>query len=1134
MLKYFYFSLYLILYSCLTIGQVDNTIQAIVQAGHTKPVICSEFSPDGRFLATGSLDNAVILWDLKYGKQIKSFNYHLKSVITVRFSSDSKSILSASSDNTIKLIDITTGDLKQSLALRKGELYNAYFSFNGQHIIGLDKRNGVSVWSVKSGKLIGEFEKDFAADSESMIISPDGQKILSKENNKKVLCLNINSGDTLFSIPFDKAYSMQFSPDGTFITISSAKLFAQTFDAETGALLKTLTSDSERLCDGCNTAFSISHNNEFIFTMSNKLDGILWNRKTGKSVKKFGTVSRRPYSIDFSKDDEYLLLSFDDQVFVYHIKSGKEKIRIKNKWIDYYEFQFSKANNTIALPGAFNTIEIWDAEKGRKIKTLKGYLNEQQADGLGFDYTNRIDKKILQFISYKNNISVSTDNKHLAIGKVDSVAIIFDILTGRRLKVLKENKKAVFCHDYSSDGKWFATAGGDRIIRIYDTRDYTLKYQLRGHRALIFDIKFSENGKEIVSGSWDATIKVWNFKEENLKQTIDLKDVSPYLVRYSPNDLYILSGDLSQNVQFWEFDSRQNFRSLIGHTNTISGIEFSKDNQTMITSSWDGKIKLWHVLTGMMLMKIDQTNAPVYSAIFSLDGKSIISGGGDRNIRIWDVKTGELKTVLKGHTSAVTALCMTQNGQYLVSRAANGEVKIWDYQAGKEIYTYLQINQEDWLVKSPEGHFDGSKNALSLINYVSGLDVVSIESLFDKYYTPNLVKRLMAGEKLNDTGESLNHLLKSRPELAFNVPGLEVRSGEIHTDSVIKSKVNQVAIDIAVLENGKAVNEIRLYNNGKLIENENSSKNLVFRSADKYQKTFEIDLIDGLNRIKAIAVAENEIESDPIYLNIEFDGESAKVDLFIFSIGINKYKNPAYNLNYAVKDASDFSKSLFDGGGQLFNNVYTYSLKNDEANKSEMKRVFDELKQKIGPEDVFVFYYAGHGVMTVKSSEKESDFYIVTHDIVNLYGNDIEDKGVSATDLLGYSKVVSAQKQLFILDACHSGGALSSFVGVRGDGREKTLAQLARNTGTFFLTASQDIQYANEAGDLKHGLFTYALLEILNGDNNSSAEDGKITINEMKTYVEDRVPELSEKYHGSSQYPTSYSFGQDFPIVIIK
>ena len=145
----------------------------------------------------------------------------------------------------------------------------------------------------------------------------------------------------------------------------------------------------------------------------------------------------------------------------------------------------------------------------------------------------------------------------------------------------------------------------------------------------------------------------------------------------------------------------------------------------------------------------------------------------------------------------------------------------------------------------------------------------------------------------------------------------------------------------------------------------------------------------------------------------------------------------------------------------------------------------------------------------------------------------LNEKAISATEIMEFSKNILAGKQLFVLDACQSGGAVNAFA-QRGAKREKAIAQLARSTGTFFLTASQDIQFANESGNLQHGLFTYAILEALSGKADGGTNDKKITVNEIKTYVEDRVPGLSEEYQGSAQYPTGYSFGQDFPLVIVK
>jgi len=69
---------------------------------------------------------------------------------------------------------------------------------------------------------------------------------------------------------------------------------------------------------------------------------------------------------------------------------------------------------------------------------------------------------------------------------------------------------------------------------------------------------------------------------------------------------------------------------------------------------------------------------------------------------------------------------------------------------------------------------------------------------------------------------------------------------------------------------------------------------------------------------------------------------------------------------------------------------------------------------------------------------------------------------------------------------------------------------------------------------LGHGLFTYAILEALSGKADGGVIDNKITANELKSYVEDRVPELTEQFMLTPQYPTGYSFGQDFPIVINK
>ena len=119
------------------------------------------------------------------------------------------------------------------------------------------------------------------------------------------------------------------------------------------------------------------------------------------------------------------------------------------------------------------------------------------------------------------------------------------------------------------------------------------------------------------------------------------------------------------------------------------------------------------------------------------------------------------------------------------------------------------------------------------------------------------------------------------------------------------------------------------------------------------------------------------------------------------------------------------------------------------------------------------------------------------------------------------------------MDACQSGGSVE-VLAQRGAPEEKAIAQLSRSSGIHVMAAAGSEQYATEFESLGHGLFTYALLKGLSGDADGAPKDGKVTIYELKSYLDDQVPELSILYKGTPQYPHTFSRGQDFPIVIVE
>ena len=204
----------------------------------------------------------------------------------------------------------------------------------------------------------------------------------------------------------------------------------------------------------------------------------------------------------------------------------------------------------------------------------------------------------------------------------------------------------------------------------------------------------------------------------------------------------------------------------------------------------------------------------------------------------------------------------------------------------------------------------------------------------------------------------------------------------------------------------------------------------------------------------------------------------------------------------------------------VISNVKTYFVTDNTADKKGITNALKEVQQNAKPQDVFIFYYAGHGVIG-----KDNEFYLVPNNVSDLKNvqAELEQKAIAAKQLQQYAIDIQAQKQLFILDACQSAGAFEAMLSNDAN-QQKNIAVVARSTGTHWMAASGAQQFANEFSSLGHGAFTYVLLEALKG---AASNNKMITVNNLKNYLQQTVPELMKKYHGAAQYPASYGFGND-------
>jgi WD40 repeat protein len=71
--------------------------------GHSYCVSSIAFSPDGKYLASGSRDNLVKLWSVESQREVTTLQGHSYCISSVAFSPDGKYLASGSQDSTIKL-----------------------------------------------------------------------------------------------------------------------------------------------------------------------------------------------------------------------------------------------------------------------------------------------------------------------------------------------------------------------------------------------------------------------------------------------------------------------------------------------------------------------------------------------------------------------------------------------------------------------------------------------------------------------------------------------------------------------------------------------------------------------------------------------------------------------------------------------------------------------------------------------------------------------------------------------------------------------------------------------------------------------------------------------------------------------
>ena len=328
-----------------------------------------------------------------------------------------------------------------------------------------------------------------------------------------------------------------------------------------------------------------------------------------------------------------------------------------------------------------------------------------------------------------------------------------------------------------------------------------------------------------------------------------------------------------------------------------------------------------------------------------------------------------------------------------------------------------------------------------------------------------------------------------------------------------KAEVNIIHIS-GVAEDDQGLAKLEIYINDRPIKKKEGRGLRVTGGINPKRVNINerIPLGKGENRIKIRAVDTDGLWAEK---TLKIQKLEIRRNIWAVVIGINDYPN-VRQLKFAVNDAKAFYDYLVSRSHIPAENVTL--LLDQEATLTRLRSTLGtHLKRKAGKDDMVIIYFAGHGSTEKDVMSPDGDGlekYLLPYDA------DRRDFYASALPMREISHIfnrVRSERLVFLADSCYSGasgGRTIGITGTRSDISETFLYRVTSGKGRVIITASGANEVSAEKDDLKHGVFTYYLLEGLRGKADAD-KDGLITVDEAYRYVSDQVPRAT----GQEQHP---------------
>ena len=531
----------------------DLTGNELFSIPYSGAVFCTQFSPDGRYLAVGGENDQVMIVDVATQQKVTDLVSDHQYVSNLVFSPDSKTLLVGHErpENAIKIWDTSTWEESATFShvTERIDYHDLVFSPDGRYLVVASTQNAIKFLDVTTWQVVKEFE-GHTRGTYQVIFSLDGSLLVSACDDGSLRLWDVETGDSIKTIRgYRENVAIDLSPDGALIAFSGWGEGVQVWAVSPAATSSSPapTPAPQAAADVSPIALDSAADVELLYTLSGHSDRVI--------------------TLAFSGDGAYIASSSrDETIKLWNLQSGQEVHAFSMDEVVKNGIAFSPDGSLLASPDA-----IWDVESRQVVHTLE---RGRHVPAL---------------------VAFSHDGSLLAVALGDQPIKLWDVASGQVMRTFdNEAYNVARSIEFSPDDALLAEGGNGGTVRLWDVENGHIAGILEhGNESHIHDVAFSPDGSVLASGGTDYTVRLWDVASGQAVHTLRHQDCL-YSVAFSPDGTILAAAGCERTVRLWDVENGRMLRAL-PHDDELMAVAFSPDGTLLASGGYDNQVYLWGI-----------------------------------------------------------------------------------------------------------------------------------------------------------------------------------------------------------------------------------------------------------------------------------------------------------------------------------------------------------------------------------------------------------------------------------------------------------------------------------------------------------------------------------------------------------